>query len=376
MVSDVQKTSQNKTGFRFVLEPVDQHVLTVLDSFKSEDDFKLLRDDRPKSLTLGPGDGLQLSIYQVDAAGAFTQNQMSSVAVQGGGQGAAPLPKAYMSGLTIGEDGYISVPYAGRVHIAGLTIDGAQKLIENRLRNMLTDPQVSLNVVANASNLVTVTGAVKVPGRYPLSSAGETLVDILATAGGSLSQQSDTWLEVTRRGQLISVPLQKLLRMPAANIHVDKGDLINVVVKARTYQVFGAAKQPSEYPVRDDDDGETVAKGLAHAGGLIDSQADSRGVFLFRYERPKVVEEFKQPLQVIQAEAQPLVDPVTGRVPVVYAFDMSKPKGYFMAMHFQMQSGDVLFISNARLVEWLKVINLLGTFTQAGSRGASMGGGF
>ena len=376
MVSDFRDAVKDQKGLRFVLEPVDQHVLSILDHASRVEDIQALKEDRLNILTLGPGDALQLTIYQVGAAGAFSQGQVAlgQAPTFSAASGSGQSPKALVSGLTIDEGGYITVPYAGRLHIGGQTVSAAQSLIESHLRNVLTDPQVTLTVMVNSSNLVTVLGAIKLPGRYPITSAEETFLDIIAATGGPNGSPRDTWLEITRRGQMFSIPLQKFLGSPAANIHVDKGDLINVVLKPQVYQVFGAAKMSAEFPIADN--GQTVAQGLAHGGGLLDQQADPRGVYLLRYETPKVVEAFRQPLQLVASPDQPLVDPVSSRVPVVYTFDMSKPSGLFMAMHFQIQSGDLLFISDARFVEWLKVLSLLGTLTQAGSRGSSLGGGF
>ncbi|MBB2201121.1 polysaccharide biosynthesis/export family protein [Gluconacetobacter tumulisoli] len=365
MVSDVKSGAEEKTGFRFALVPVDQQVLNLVGTPSGNTKLAALHEDRPAFLTLGPGDLLQVAIYQVGPLGVFSQSQTLGMP-QGGGSGpSAPgaPPSTFISGLAVDEGGYITFPYAGRVHVGGLTVTEAQNLLLSRLKEKLTDPQVIVAVISNVSNLATVMGAVKTPGRFPLTPASETILQVITAAGGPTSLPTDILVELTRHGRTVSVPMEDIVRIPANDIHVDRGDLINLVFKPRMYQVFGAARTISEYSLGER--GSSVADGLAHGGGLLDAQADPRGVYLFRYEAPSILRTLDRPLPVAG----------TDQVPVVYAFDMSKPTGYFMAMKFQLRSGDLLFTSDARLVQWMKVFNLLGTLTQAGSRGATFGGG-
>jgi polysaccharide export outer membrane protein len=87
--------------------------------------------------------------------------------------------------------GQVTLPLLGPVTVAGLTAQGAEKLIAALLReNYLQNPQVSLFIKEYTTQRVTVEGAVNHPGVYPLRGAS-TLLTSLALAGGP-ARMSDT----------------------------------------------------------------------------------------------------------------------------------------------------------------------------------------
>ncbi len=112
-----------------------------------------------------------------------------------------------------------------------------------------------------------------------------------------------------------------------------------------------ATGKVGEYSI--DQAGISVAQALARGGGTTDTQADRLGLFLFRYEDS----DFVSKLQV------PAAEPRGGKVPVIYAFDLGTAPGYFLSTKFAMQPNDVVFVSDARLVQWQKMLSLFGTIT-------------
>ncbi|MDR0181655.1 polysaccharide export protein [Lysobacter sp. UC] len=86
--------------------------------------------------------------------------------------------------VRVNNAGQISLPLIGGVHVAGRTVGEAEAEIATRYRDRyLQDPQVSVFVKEFSSQRVTVSGAVKKPGIYPMSSR-LTLVQSLALAEG------------------------------------------------------------------------------------------------------------------------------------------------------------------------------------------------
>jgi polysaccharide export outer membrane protein len=92
----------------------------------------------------------------------------------------------------VADDGTIPVPLAGRVQVAGLSPADAQQRIAQAFRagQFLVDPQVTLTLVQSRSQQVSVLGAVRTPGRYPIDSSA-TVMDALAQAGGITDLGSD-----------------------------------------------------------------------------------------------------------------------------------------------------------------------------------------
>ena len=91
----------------------------------------------------------------------------------------------YTGEFRIDQQGNISVPVLGVLHIAGETSSQARDDIARHLLEgqILKDPQVILTVLEYTAPQVTIIGEVAAPGKYPLL-VSRNLVDVLAIAGG------------------------------------------------------------------------------------------------------------------------------------------------------------------------------------------------
>lgn len=85
--------------------------------------------------------------------------------------------------VTIGPDGFISLPLLGDVHAAGLTEDQLAKDLTSRLSNYVVNAQVTVSVVEIRSRQAFITGQVGKPGAYPLI-VPITVLQLIAQAGG------------------------------------------------------------------------------------------------------------------------------------------------------------------------------------------------
>jgi polysaccharide export outer membrane protein len=85
----------------------------------------------------------------------------------------------------IDEQGDLTVPIIGTLHVAGETLSEARAQIQRKLveDQLLKDPQVDLMVLEYAAPDVTIMGEVSTPGKYPLPASGK-LLDVLSLAGG------------------------------------------------------------------------------------------------------------------------------------------------------------------------------------------------
>lgn len=85
----------------------------------------------------------------------------------------------------VDASGFISIPLGGAVQVGGLTLEQAERRIEQQLRTAyVRNPQVSVNLEETNSRFVTVDGQVGVPGNYPLLN-GMTLMRAVAAARGA-----------------------------------------------------------------------------------------------------------------------------------------------------------------------------------------------
>jgi polysaccharide export outer membrane protein len=85
--------------------------------------------------------------------------------------------------VTVGPDGFVSLPLLGDVHVAGMTANELAHSLSSQLTSYVVSAQVTVSVVEIRSRQVYVTGQVGRPGGYPLV-APITVLQLIAQAGG------------------------------------------------------------------------------------------------------------------------------------------------------------------------------------------------
>ncbi len=295
----------------------------------------------PSSAVVGAGDILSVSIFESALGGLFTAPETSL----GSGSKSVVLPQ-----IVVDSAGYIRIPFAESIRAAGRTPREIEKAIEARLKGKAIDPQVIVTLGTNRSSLVTVSGDVRAPSRFPIGIANERLLDVISQAGGSSSPPHETLVKVVRGDHSATVNLKTIFDNPRENIYVRPGDTILLQKSPRLIIVLGAASRNAE--LRFDTDRMTLATAMGQAGGLMDSRADPTGVFVFRYERQDIIRRLRPGWS----------DPHYGdRVPTIYKLDLRVAGGYFLAQSFQMRHQDLLFVTNADGAQLLKMFQLIGT---------------
>jgi len=87
--------------------------------------------------------------------------------------------------VRVAGDGTITLPFVGAVQVKGLTEEEVREELRRRLEERyMYNPQVNLFVQEYRSRQVAVIGAVTKPGLYSLASGADTLLDMIAAAGG------------------------------------------------------------------------------------------------------------------------------------------------------------------------------------------------
>ncbi|MFY9558912.1 MAG: polysaccharide biosynthesis/export family protein [Terriglobales bacterium] len=203
----------------------------------------------------------------------------------------------------IGNNGDVYLPLIDYVHIADLTVDEAQELIQKRLADggYVRNPHVSIFVNESASQAINVLGEVSRPGPYP--AIGERRLFDLISAAGGLSEKAGRKVTIIHRQN----PSQKVELSLASNLDEDTqnnveilpGDTI-VVSRAGIVYVVGDVAHPSGFMIQDDT--LTVLKALALAGGGTHTSSLNSARIL--RQTPTGIQEIRVRLKkVIQAKA-------------------------------------------------------------------------
>jgi polysaccharide export outer membrane protein len=272
--------------------PVDKHV-TAGDPARQS---PVQSDPSPPAAAdyvLGPGD--QISIIVTDLPDDFT------------------VDKAFR----IDMSGDVNLPYAGRIHAAGLTTQGLEQAIDRGLHRILQDPEAVVGIANYGSEPVSILGEVNNAGVHQIA-GGTNLMEALSSAGGFTENVGNT-ITITRKLQWGPIPLpnshddptgqfsvaslnvKQLMSAahPAENVAIKPEDVISVS-KAEVVYAVGSVTKPGGF-VLGEDQGLSTLQVLSLAEGLDKMAAPQRAMILRVAEgstqRTELAVNLKQVLQ-------------------------------------------------------------------------------
>lgn len=343
---------------RFLVAELTPSVLSVMDSLPRPTLLGLFgRREAAPSAVMGIGDVAQVTVWEAASGGLFSSPALNGLSA---GSHSASFPEQ-----TVSRDGTITVPYAGELHVAGRTPHQVEAMIVRRLAGKAIEPQAIVSVTRNASNTATVLGEVTNGARVPLSLRGDRVLDVVAAAGGVRAPIHESFVVLSRGAATARVPMQTLVSEPRENVYVHPGDILTVVREPQTFTAFGATGHNALVPF--DAVGLSLEEAVAKAGGLLDTAADPRGVFLMRAEPVEVARRLDP--------AYP-IPPGAATVSVVYRADLKDANTYFMARRFPLRNKDVLYVSTSPSTEFFKALQLFGAATSPVSAGLGAGVAF
>ena len=296
---------------------------------------------------VGIGDTIRVTIFEAASGGLFSGSSGGDPKA-GGGSHSAVLPQQLVQ-----RDGSITVPYAGRVPVAGRTVHEIERDIVTRLTGKAIEPQIVISLSENIGSAVTLQGESVKGARIPLTAAGDRLLDVIATGGGITTPAYETFLELTRSGRTVRVPFQTVLNTPKENIFARPDDVLTVVRYPLTFTAVGATGGNAVIPFNAV--GLSLEEAIGKSAGLSDGRADPEGVFVFRYEPVSVVRDYP------------------GLTPQQAALNMRDARSLFLARKFSVHDKDIVFVSNSPYVEVAKAVAVVNTVLSPVLNGFSLG---
>ena len=289
---------------------------------------------------IGPGDIIEVSVWEAPPAMLFGSVVLDPRA------GPTTTRVVTFPEQMVTPDGTITMPFGGRVPVKGRTTQEIEADIVKRLTGKANRPQVLVRVIKNNTSNVTVVGEVSNSTLMSLTPKGERLLDALAAGGGVKQPINRVAVQLSRDNVTATMPLDLVIRDPRQNILLKPGDVVTALYQPQSFSVLGATGKNEEIPF--EAQGISLAQALARSGGLNDSRADARGVFVFRFEDAKLVD----------AKGQ-LPKSADGTVPVVYQIDLRDPASLFVTQNFPVQNRDVIYVANSPEAEFNKFLRLV-----------------
>ena len=262
-----------------------------------------------------------------------------------------------LSTVQVDGQGYIFIPYAGRIKAAGQTNEGLRQAITRKLEGQTPDPQVSVSRMAGVGSTVSISGQAGANGVYPIDASTRTLATMLAKSGGVTIDPATAIVRVTRGGHTGKIWLKDLYENPSLDIALRPGDKIMIEDDSRKFIALGATGAQSTVPFVSPT--MSALEANATVGGLSTMSADPKGVFILRDESEEIARSVLGRPDLV------------GDQRIIYVLNLTEPTGLFEARDFQIRDGVTLYVTEAPFVQWQKTLGAITGSTAAASNLAS-----
>lgn len=235
-------------------------------------------------------------------------------------------------GNVVQADGTMFYPHVGVVEVAGKTLPEIRGLLTSGLTRYLEKPQLDVRVAAFRGKRVQVTGEVVQPSTQPITDVPLRVQEAIAAARGLTPDAWTRGVTLTRDGKLYRLDLQALYDEGdvSQNWLLRDGDVLHVPSREENKVfVLGEVRQPASKLMAKGR--MSLAEALGDSAGF-DPTASNGVVYVFRgrYEAPRV-----------------------------YRLDASSADALLLAVQFQLEPRDVVYVATYRLTQWNRFVTQL-----------------
>jgi polysaccharide export outer membrane protein len=250
---------------------------------------------------------------------------------------------AEIAGHRVDSLGMIFFPYVGKVKVAGLSLPQIRKLITQRLKHYIPDPQLDVRVVSFRSQKTFVTGEVETPTTLPIDDVPLTVVDAINRAEGPTEEADLQQVRISRstpsgieQDQIVDVQAILDDGETQRNVLLRNGDVVHVADREQNkIFVLGEIAEPS---VKLMHKGRmTLADIIGQSGGLDKTAANAKFIYVIRGE-----------------EQQP-----NTLKPVVFHLDAEQPDALLLSTRFELEPLDLVYVSTAGVSRFHRVMRQL-----------------
>ncbi|MNN51247.1 SLBB domain protein [compost metagenome] len=179
-------------------------------------------------------------------------------------------------------------------------------------------------------------GAVKTPGRFSALQGPLTLLDAINRAGGPLLEPHLIRVVVRTGEKSYQFNYEDLLS--GRNQVLPPGAEVVLERARKRFVAMGAVGDPGLHDLPSNN--PSLLEVLGKVKGLNEAKADAAGVFIFRLVALKSPDT-----GVMQSRAQ------------VFRLNLKEPAAMFLARQFLVQPEDAVYVTNAAVYEWQKIIS-------------------
>ena len=236
----------------------------------------------------------------------------------------------------IDQDGMIDLPFIGKVKLDGLTLNEAQNILTNVIKDFYKNPDLQINIEEFNSSKVYIVGAVRNQKTINLNQKPIKLIEAAIEANFNPSAADKLFGTkgfLRRDNEVYKIDLANAFEGTdeKENFYLKKDDVIFIDRNSDAIHVFGEVSKPGIYfPNLDYSLTELIS-----TSGLNQITANAKKVYVIR-------EKYKSFLEVD-----------------VFQLDIRNPVNLIAGRKFALQPKDIVFVPPTEIVKWNRTISLL-----------------
>jgi polysaccharide export outer membrane protein len=173
-----------------------------------------------------------------------------------------------------------------------------------------------------------------------------TIQDALSFAGAPFDAPYTAQVAIRETGGVRRASLAQILAGPSLPLAGDT-DII-VTIEPAAFNAMGAVRRQGPVPLVKAH--TSLLEALSATGGLDGMRANARGVFVFRAS------------SLSDADSRP----------IIYQLDMRRPDAFIIAQRFTMLPDDTLYVTEAPVAQWAKVLSAIQGTVNIGASAATI----
>ena len=236
----------------------------------------------------------------------------------------------------IDQSGMVDFPFIGRIKLDSLTLNEAQNILLNIIKNFYKNPDLQINIEEYNSSKVYVVGAVQNQVTITLDQKPITLIEAAIQANFNPSSEDKLYGTeglLRRDGEVYKINLINTFKSKdeRENFYLKKNDVIFIDKNSNSIQVFGEVLKPGTYFP----DMNYSLTEIISTTQINQLTANAKKIYVIREKYDSFLE----------------ID--------VFQLDIRNPINLVAGKKFRIQKGDIIFVPPAEITKWNRTISLL-----------------
>ena len=236
----------------------------------------------------------------------------------------------------IDQGGMVDFPFIGRIKLDSLTLNEAQNILLNIIKNFYKNPDLQINIEEYNSSKVYVVGAVQNQVTITLDQKPITLIEAAIQANFNPSSEDKLYGTeglLRRDGEVYKINLINTFKSKdeRENFYLKKDDVIFIDKNSNSIQVFGEVLKPGTYFP----DMNYSLTEIISTTQINQLTANAKKIYVIREKYSSFLE----------------ID--------VFQLDIRNPVNLIAGKKFKIQTGDIIFVPPAEITKWNRTISLL-----------------